>query len=161
MDINRHPDAWNESTIYADDLAVGDVFELGSHTVTGEELTSFAEAWDPQFFHVDEEAAERGLFGGLIASGIHTMAVFQRLSVAGFWSRTATIAARGIRDARFLSPMRPGTTLAGRIVIDEVRHRDADRSLVSVSGTLYDESGSGVLALTLDAYVARRSNGQH
>jgi acyl dehydratase len=160
MDLSRHPDAWNESTMYADDLAVGDVFALGSHTVTTEEILAFAGEWDPQFFHVDAAAADRGLFGGLIASGIHTMAVFQRLSVAAFWSRTATIAARGIREVRFLSPMRPGTTLAGRVVVDEVSHRDADRSLVSVSGTLEEESGAAVLALSLDAYVARRGADQ-
>lgn len=160
MDLSRHPDSWGESTLYADDLTVGQVFELGSHTVTTEELVDFAGTWDPQFFHVDEKAATHGLFGGLIASGIHTMAVFQRLSVAGFWDRTATIAARGLREVRFLSPMRPETTITGRIVVEEVSHRDADRSLVSVSGTLVQESGAAVLALSLDAYIARRGDDQ-
>jgi acyl dehydratase len=156
MDLSRHPDAWDDSTLYADDLVVGETFDLGSHTVTSAEITGFARTWDPQFFHVDEKAAGRGLFGGLIASGIHTMAVFQRLSVAAFWSRSATVAARGIRDVRFTSPVRPETTLVGRLVVDDVRHRDAGRSLVSVSGALDDESGAAVLAMTLDAYLARR-----
>ena len=156
MDLTRHPEAWNESTLYADDLTVGEVFPLGSHKVTAEELTSFAEAWDPQFFHVDAEAAERGLFGGLITSGIHTMAIFQRLSVAGFWSRCATIAARGIRDVRFVSPVRPDTTLVGRVAIKAVEHRGDARSLVTVAGTLEDDSGVAVLAMSLDAYLARR-----
>lgn len=159
VDLSRHPEVWDESTIYADDLSVGDVYDLGSHTVTTEELTDFASRWDPQFFHVDEDAARDGLFDGLIASGIHTMAVFQRLSVAGFWGRSATVAARGIREVRFLSPMRPGTTLVGRLVIEDVRHRD-DRSLVSVSGTLDEDTGRRVLALHLDAYLARRPNGR-
>ena len=156
MNVSTHPDAWDDSTIYADDLTAGDVYELGSYTPSREEVTSFAEAWDPQFFHTDLEAAERGLFGGLIASGIHTMAVFQRLSVGGFWGNSATIAARGIRNVRFIKPVRPGTTLAGRLVVEEVTHRDAGRSLVSVSGSLRDESGASVLALSLDAYIARR-----
>ena len=156
MDLSRHPGEWDESTIYADDLTVGDVYELGSHTVTAEELTTFASTWDPQFFHVDEEAARRGLFGGLIASGVHTMAVFQRLSVRGFWAHSATVAARGIRDVRFLSPMRPGTTLVGRLVIGEVVHRDPERSLVTVDGMLDEESGTAVLRMSLDAYLARR-----
>jgi len=156
MDLSTHPDPWDDTTIYADDLSAGDVYELGSYTPTREEVMSFAEAWDPQFFHIDQGAAERGLFGGLIAGGIHTMAVFQRLSVADFWGKSATIAARGIRDVRFIKPMRPDITVAGRLVVDEVAHRAAGRSLVSVSGSLRDESGASVLSLSLDAYIARR-----
>jgi acyl dehydratase len=157
MDLSRRPDAWTSpETLYADDLEVGDVFELGSHTVTEQEILEFATDWDPQFFHVDAEAAARGLFGGLIASGIHTMGVFQKLSVDGFWGRAATIAARGMRDVRFVSPMRPATLLTGRLTVDEVRHRDAGRSLVTVSGVLGGPAGP-VLTLQLDAYLARRS----
>lgn len=156
MDLSRRPDVWTDETLFADDLAPGDVFELGSYTVSPEELTDFAAQWDPQFFHVDRDAADRGLFGGLIASGIHTMAVFQRLSVAGFWGRSATIAARGIRDVSFVRPVRPGSTLSGRLVVEDVRHRDG-RSLVCVGGRLTEESGDSVLALTLDVYLARRA----
>lgn len=155
MDLSRLPDVWTDQTLFADDLAAGDVFELGSYTVSTDELTGFAEQWDPQFFHVDGDAADRGLFGGLIASGIHTMAVFQRLSVAGFWARSATIAARGIREVRFVRPVRPGSTLSGRLVVEDVQHRDG-RSLVTVNGTLAEEAGDAVLEMSVDAYLARR-----
>lgn len=156
MDLTRHPEAWDASTLYADDLTPGDAYDLGSHTVTTEELVGFASVWDPQFFHVDKDAAAKGLFGGLIAGGVHTLSVFQRLSVLGFWERTATIAARGLRDVRFLRPVRPGTTLVGSLVVDEVQHRDATRSLVSVKGHLDDGEGHRFLSVTVDAYVARR-----
>jgi acyl dehydratase len=156
MDLSRRPDDWTSETFYSDDLEVGDVFDLGSFVVTEQEVVEFASVWDPQFFHVDTQAATDGLFGGLIASGIHTMAVFQRLSVAGFWGRSATIAARGMRHVRFVSPMRPATELTGRLTIDEVRHRDENRSLVTVSGVLEGPAGP-VLTLQLDAYLARRS----
>lgn len=155
VDLSRLPDVWTDQTLFADDLAAGDVFELGSYTVSTDELTGFAEQWDPQFFHVDGDAAGRGLFGGLIASGIHTMAVFQRLSVAGFWARSATIAARGIREVRFVRPVRPGSTLSGRLVVEDVQHRDG-RSLVTVNGTLAEEAGDAVLEMSVDAYLARR-----
>jgi acyl dehydratase len=155
MDLDQHPDAWDGSTLYADDLTVGEVYPLGSYTVVQQEIVDFATAWDPQFFHVDPEAAARGAFGGLIASGVHTIAVFQRLAVGGFWGRCATVAARGMRDVRFVRPLRAGTELEGRLVIDAIRHRDAQRSLVSVSGTLEERSGP-VLTVALDAYVARR-----
>jgi acyl dehydratase len=156
MDLSRHPDAWTDETLYADDLKVGDAFELGGCTVTEQEIVDFATAWDPQFFHVDADAAARGFFGGLIASGIHTMAVFQRLSVAGFWGRCATIAARGMREVRFVRPMRPGIEVAGKLTVAEIRHRDEERSLVTVSGVLGEPAGP-VLTLRLDAYLARRS----
>jgi acyl dehydratase len=155
MDLSRHPETWTDDTLYADDLEPARAFDLGSCTVTEREIVEFATAWDPQFFHVDAHAAGRGVFGGLIASGIHTMAVFQRLSVAGFWGRSATIAARGMRDVRFLSPVRPSTELTGRLTIDEVRLRDEGRSLVSVSGVLEGPVGP-VLTMQLDAYLARR-----
>ncbi len=156
LDPGRRPEAWTAATLYADDLSPGDAFDLGTHTVSVTELTRFAEAWDPQFFHVDSDAADRGMFGGLIASGIHTMAVLQRLSVAGFWGRTATIAARGIRDVRFVRPVRPEASLTGTLVVEEVRHRDGHRSLVTVHGSLHEESGETVLTMTVDAYLARR-----
>jgi acyl dehydratase len=156
MDLSRHPDEWTSNTLYAEDLEVGDVFDLGSCVVTEQEVVEFASAWDPQFFHVDAQAAADGHFGGLIASGIHTMAVFQRLSVAGFWGRSATIAARGMRDVRFVRPVRPTTEMTGRLTIEEVRHRDEDRSLVSVSGVMEGPDGP-VLTLQLDAYLARHS----
>lgn len=155
-DTGRWPDAWTADTLFADDLGPGHVFDLGDHTVAEHELTGFAGEWDPQFFHVDADAAERGMFGGLIASGIHTMAVLQRLSVEGFWGRAATIAARGMRDVRFLQPVRPGATLTGRIVVEEVRHRDARRSLVTVAASLRDDADVAVLTMTVDAYLARR-----
>jgi acyl dehydratase len=155
MDLSRNPDAWTDETLYADDLKVGDVFDLGSHSVSEQEVVDFAADWDPQFFHVDADAAARGVFGGLIASGIHTMAVLQRLSVGGFWGRSATIAARGMREVRFVRPVRPGTELTGRLTVEEVRHRDDERSLVTVSAVLEEPAGP-VLTLTLDAYLARR-----
>lgn len=159
MDPNRHPDTWSRSTLYAEDLSPGEGFALGSHTVTADEITAFAQDWDPQYFHLDAAAAEGGPFHGLIASGVHTLAVLQRLSVAGFWGRCATIAARGMSEVRFLAPVRPDTLLVGRIVVEEVQHRDPTRSLVSVSGTLEDSRATVVLAASIDAYVARRPGG--
>ncbi len=63
--------------VYAEDLGIGQRFDLGSHTVTEAELVDFATHWDPQWFHIDRAAAQDGQFGGLIASGIHTLAILQ------------------------------------------------------------------------------------
>jgi acyl dehydratase len=92
---------------------------LGSYTFTEENIIAFAKRYDPQPFHVDPEAAKRSPYGGLIASGWHTAAVWMKLVLA---SRRARIEAGaeqtqdnyvspGIRELRWLKPVRPGTTL--------------------------------------------------
>lgn len=65
----------------------------------------------------------------------------------------------GIRDVRFAEPVRPGAVLTGRIVVEEVRPRDEHRSLVTVAGSLRDESDAAVLTMTVDGYLARRATG--
>ncbi|WP_436345926.1 MaoC/PaaZ C-terminal domain-containing protein [Natronorubrum sp. FCH18a] len=72
-------------TRYYEDLAVGDVYETGSYTVTKEEIVDFAEQFDLKPFHVDEEAAAESIFGELVASGLHTLCLSVRL-----FSRTSS-----------------------------------------------------------------------
>lgn len=64
--------------LWADDLEAGQVYRFGTHHVTEEELLDFARTWDPQDFHTDKAAAEAGAYGGLIASGLHTMSIYQK-----------------------------------------------------------------------------------
>jgi acyl dehydratase len=64
---------------YYDDLRVGDVRESGEHRVELEALVAFAREYDPQYFHADPDAARGSVFGEVIASGIHTMALWRRL----------------------------------------------------------------------------------
>jgi acyl dehydratase len=71
------------TTLYLDDLAVGQVFSGGSHRVEAAEIIAFAQAFDPQPFHLDDAAARATLFGGLAASGWHTAAITMRLQVDG------------------------------------------------------------------------------
>lgn len=144
-------------TRYAEDLTVGEVIELGSHTVSEAELLDFAAAWDPQDFHVDEAVAADGYFGGLIASGVHTMAVYQRLSVLGAYRHWSVIGGRGLRDVRFLLPVRPGDTLTGTMTIDAVELDDRGRGLVTTTGDLLDADGRAVFSLLTEAYLRRRS----
>jgi acyl dehydratase len=141
--------------VFADDLVVGSVFDLGSHSVTAEEIVAFATQWDPQGFHVDEEIARAGAFGGLIASGLHSMAIFQRLAVDGAFSHWALIAGRSISDVQMTSPVRPGMELTGRITIAAVEARGPERSLVSKSCELLHE-GTPVISFQGSSYIARR-----
>ena len=65
--------------IYYEDIEIGARRELGSYTFTADEIKRFARQFDPQPFHLDEEAAKRSHFGALVASGWHTASVFMKL----------------------------------------------------------------------------------
>jgi len=92
---------------------------LGSYTFTEENIIGFAKRYDPQPFHVDAEAAARSPYGGLIASGWHTAAVWMKLMLEHRRARIAAGEERtqdnyvspGVRELRWLKPVRPGTTL--------------------------------------------------
>ncbi|WP_077042352.1 MaoC/PaaZ C-terminal domain-containing protein [Rhodococcus sp. MTM3W5.2] len=141
---------------YAEDLMVGDVIDLGSHTVGEAEMVDFSTVWDPQDSHLDAAAAADGYFGGLIASGMHTTAVYQRLAVLGAYRHWSVIGARGLRDVRFLRPVRPGDVLTGLLVIDEVELDDRGRGLVTTTGQLADAQGRAVFSLLTELYLHRR-----
>jgi acyl dehydratase len=143
--------------VYADDLRVGDRYELGHHTVTEEELVNFASAWDPQPFHIDQDVAEQGYFGGLIASGLHTLSVYQRLVVTSANREWKVIAGRSLRDVRFVRPVRANDVLTGTMVIDEIRLDDRARGLVTTSAELVNAQGNCVLTVTTDAYLHSRA----
>jgi acyl dehydratase len=100
--------------MFFEDVELGRANELGSFTFTAEEIKRFALRYDPQPFHIDEEAAARSLYGGLIASGWHVASVWMKLTVA---SRARIGAARlgpspGFRNMGWLKPVRAGDTLA-------------------------------------------------
>ena len=76
--------------LYFEDFPAGHVTELGSWTPTADEIVAFAREWDPQPFHLDEEAGREGPFGGLVASGWHGICVWGRLYVDAVHSRKPT-----------------------------------------------------------------------
>jgi len=142
--------------LYAEDLEVGLSIPLGSYQTTHSEIIAFAERWDPQPFHIDDAAAAQGYFGGVIASGVHTLAIFQRLAVLGAYRSWAIIAGRTIREVQLTSPVRAGATLHGTLSILEIELSRHDRALVTTGGSLVDDSGDPVLTVELQAYLRRR-----
>ncbi len=144
-----------EDRLYADDLVVGVPTALGRRTVTTQEIVDFASAWDPQPFHVDEEAGRSSRFGTIIGSGLHTMAIFQRMAVENAYSRWAVIAGRAIRDVQLTAPLRPGATVTGTLTITAIVPVDSQRSLVSKRGLVHDGDVQ-LLSMELDSYIARR-----
>jgi acyl dehydratase len=144
----------------AEELPVGELLHLGSHTVTEEEIIGFAQQWDPQYFHVDPEAAANSEFGGIIASGIHTAAIFQRLCVENFFNRYDIIAGREVSQLRFERPVFAGTALHGRVTINSVKPAGPGRALFSSTGTLVDNADRQVLSVVLDALIRSRTQSE-
>jgi acyl dehydratase len=102
-------------TRYYEDLEIGDTFETGDYTVTKEEIISFAEQFDPQPFHVDEQAAQDSMFGELVASGMHTLCISTRLFITEFVQGEEGIAnmgGLGMDDLRWHAPVFPDDTLS-------------------------------------------------
>ncbi len=104
-------------TKYFDDFVVGEEIELGSVEVTEAAIVEFAEQFDPQPFHVDPAAARETPFGGLIASGWHTCALYMRLLYDGMISESSSQGSSGMEELRWLAPVRPGDTLRARYIV--------------------------------------------
>lgn len=107
---------------YFEDIAVGDVWDLGARAVDAREIVAFASQYDPQPFHTDGAAAESSFFGGLIASGWHTNAMVMGL-LADFIKLRGLVSmgAPGIDRCRWLVPVRPGDVLSGRATVMAAR----------------------------------------
>lgn len=108
--------------LYFEDLSVGDQYEVGEYTIGKAELIDFAEQFDPQPFHVDEDAAKDSVFGELVASGLHTLCLSTRLFVTEFvksGENLRNMGGFGMDDLRFHEPVRPGETLRIEIEVIE------------------------------------------
>ena len=94
-----------------DDVTVGETLDCGTNSVTREDVLAFGEAFDPLGMHTDADAAAESPFGGLIASGIHTLALTQPPVVERFYADSDLVASRGFESVRLPAPVRPGDTL--------------------------------------------------
>ncbi|KAM9863219.1 hypothetical protein ACI1US_00909 [Leucobacter sp. BZR 635] len=143
--------------VYAADLRIGQQMELGTYEVESAELVEFAAQWDPQWFHTDSEAAQKGLYGGLIASGVQTLAILTRLTYEAAGYRWAMIAGRGMRELRFSRPVRPGDRLTGTVTVTDIAFDERDRALVTTANTLVEQHGKPVLTVQLEVYLHARA----
>ena len=143
---------------YFEDLSVGKRFESGTYPVDAQQIKAFARAWDPQPFHLDEEAAAQTVFGGLVASGWHTVAITMRLLVTGELRLANGILGLGVEDLRWLKPVRPGDTLRLESEIVEVRPSmsRADHGVVKIRHTTTNQDDAPVLVATSIHLVVRR-----
>src|SRR6476660_2043401 len=134
---------------YFEDYIPGAVFEYGEIRVEEAEILEFAHRFDPQGMHVDPEAAKRGRFGGLIASGWHTGAMMMRLFADNFLSPASSVASPGLDELRWLKPVRPGDVLSLRVTILEARRSRSrpEQGVVRSFVEVLNQHGEAVMTL--------------
>jgi len=147
---------------YWEDFAVGEVTELGSVSVSADEIVEFARRYDPQPFHLDEAAALAGPFGGLAASGWHTAALFMGLFVRSILNESASLGSPGVEELRWRAPVRPGDTLTGRVTVTGMQPstRNPRRGTVLTTSEVFNQEGTLVMTMKARGFFARRTPAQ-
>ncbi|MCG8413858.1 MAG: MaoC family dehydratase [Pseudomonadales bacterium] len=117
---------------YFEDVEVGQVQEFGDYKVTEEEIIEFASKYDPQPFHLSEEAGKAMIFGGLCASGWHTCSMVMRMVVDAMPQDSASMGSPGLDELRWLKPVFPGDRLRVKSTILDKKESRSRKDLGSV-----------------------------
>jgi acyl dehydratase len=147
--------------LYFEDFVTGSLSDLGACVVTEQEIVSFATSYDPQPFHIDPSAAEQSFFGGLIASGVHTLALYMRLLADGVLIKSASLGSPGIDRLRWQTPLRPGDTLRGSYTVHSARPSASRRGvgIVHGLGQGVNQDDEIVISMSIVNMFARRPGG--
>ncbi len=150
------------AVLYYEEIEVGTTVNVGEYEITKDEVVEFASKWDPQPFHVDEKAAEASIYGGLIASGSHVMAIRTWL-LHRLPDFPAILAGLGWDEVRFLNPARVGDQLSLTIEFLDKRESQTrpDRGIVHSRITVINQEGTPVLVHKDAILVAKREKPTH
>ena len=143
---------------YLEDFMVGQVFNSARTRVDKEQIVAFARQFDPQPFHLDDEAARKTPFQGLAASGWHTAGMTMRMMLDGEFKPAGGILGVGFDELSWPRPVRPGDELHAKSEILEVRPSKSrpDRGMIRVRTTTYNQKDEPVMAFTGNLLVPRR-----
>jgi len=143
---------------YFEDFKLGERFISGGMTLTEAAIIDFARQWDPQPFHVDAEFAKKWQFGGLIASGLHTMCVTLKRWLELGVLKASSLGSPGLGETQFPRPVRPGDTL--RVVTDIVELRlsgsKPDRGICRLRQVTINQRGEHVMEQETTVFLKRR-----
>ena len=155
---------------FFEDIAVGEKLELGRVSFTADAIKAFASRFDPQPFHVDEEAARRSPYGALVASGWHTASVWMRLLVEHYRREDETLRARGeplaafgpspgFRELKWLKPVYAGDTIAYQTEVIATRASNSRPGwgLMTLRNSGINQRGEPVMSFISTAFVERRT----
>jgi acyl dehydratase len=134
---------------YFEDYPVGAVFVGGPVEVSERDILDFARRYDPQPMHVDKEAAEAGLFGGLIASGWHTGSLMMQMLARHFVPTPGNLPSPGVDELRWVRPVRAGDRLSLRVTVDSARRSRSkpDQGVVTSLVEVLNQNGEVVMSL--------------
>ena len=156
---------------FLEDMRVGEKYEVGRYTFTAENIKAFAVRFDPQLFHVDEEAAKRSHFGALCASGWHSASVWMRLMIEYHLREDEKTRARGelvatfgpspgFRELKWIKPIYVGDTITYATEIVELRTSNSRPGwgLIAVRNTGHNQRGEPVISFVSTSFVQRRGS---
>ena len=132
-----------------EDFTPGIIISLGEYRVTEAEMIAFSERYDPQFFHTDPVAAKDSPYGGIIASGWLTAAIFQRMQSDSFMLDSSCMGSPGVDEIRWLKPVRAGDSLHGTNTVEAVKPSNSkpDRGAVFSQVEIYNQDDTLVMTL--------------
>jgi acyl dehydratase len=138
---------WKER--YLEDYWVGEVALFGDYLITKDEVISFAQQYDPQVFHLDEQAAKNSSFGQLVASGWMTAGIMMRLMVLHFISPNASMGSPGVDQIRWTKPVKPGDRLSLKMTVTSARRSISkpDRGIIEFDNALINQDGDVVMTM--------------
>ena len=144
--------------MYFEDFEKGHTSTFGRYPVTEEEVIAFARQYDPQYFHLDHDAAKHSLFKGLCASGWHTTAMFMRMLVDSMGDDHGSLGSPGVEKIRWLKPVYPGFVLSVRGTVTEARLLDSKPGvgIVSMDYEILNQHDDVVMTLSSNAFFKCR-----
>jgi acyl dehydratase len=143
---------------YFEDFFEGQEINLGTRSVTEEEIIEFATKYDPQPFHVDRAAAAASIYGGVIASGWQTCSMMMRMVVDGLMASSSSMGSPGLDGVRWLQPVRAGDTLSVRYLTTKVKASGSkpDRGVVWSKWVATNQRGEDVCTIEGMGMFGRR-----
>jgi acyl dehydratase len=141
-----------------EDFVPGTQRVFGAWTLSKDEIVTFARQFDNQPMHADEEAAKKGFFGSLVASGWNLCAVFMRMTCDGYLLDSASMGAPGIDEVRWQKPAFPGDVLSIRLSVLDARisGRRPEMGLVELEGEMLNQKGEAIMTVRYWAMMGRR-----
>jgi len=141
-----------------EDFPPGKTFDLGTYYVSKDEIVDYARVYDPQPFHLDEEAGRQSLLGGLAASGWHTISILMRMTYDAILFDTLSLGSPGVETLKWARPVLAGDTLSARGEVLSARPLKS-RPGIGIANfrfEMHNQNGDLVLVQITNLLVERR-----
>ncbi|RLL48308.1 MaoC family dehydratase [Oceanobacillus piezotolerans] len=138
-----------------DEFTIGDIFETEAYKLSKEDIIRFAGELDPQYMHLEEEKAAQGRFNGIIASGIHTLAISFKLWIEQGRHGDDIIAGTGMNNIKFIKPVYPGDELYTTVEVINKKALKNETGIITLRLSTYNLKKEKVFKGDLSALIKR------